>query len=263
MKVLIKIALILAILAGGGSLYFANELAGKKTQLEQDNKQLTDRSAALTRDRDAARDAEAQARQEAAAAQEEASQTKATLEARLVELSQLRQERDQVQRERTELTAQLDEAKTKLALAEEELQKIQAMVVERAPEVKDPTEFIEKIAALEKEKQALASEHKVLSTKLQEISAENKELLRKVEEKTKTPINLRGRVASVESRWGFVVLDIGHNDGVQPNTEFLVYRNNRLVSKVHVTGVNPTTSIAEIIPEFRRLDPRTGDLVVH
>jgi len=60
-----------------------------------------------------------------------------------------------------------------------------------------------------------------------------------------------------------VVLDVGRNDRVQTNAQFLVYRDDKMIGKVQVNSVQATTCIAEILPDYRTDNPRVGDLVVH
>ena len=58
------------------------------------------------------------------------------------------------------------------------------------------------------------------------------------------------------------MLDIGKEERVHSQSEFLLYRNGDLVAKARVTAVNPKNSVAELIPDFTVGMPQEGDLAV-
>ena len=80
---------------------------------------------------------------------------------------------------------------------------------------------------------------------------------------TTTPVGLRGHVTSVQEKWGFLVLDVGQAQRVQPNAEFLVYRDTKLIGKVQVVSVAANNCIAQIMPEYLRSTPSVGDIIIH
>ena len=92
---------------------------------------------------------------------------------------------------------------------------------------------------------------------------ENQQLKDKVVELSTTPANLHGRVANVQDKWNFLVLDIGQQQQVRKNAQFLIYRDHKPVGNVQVLSVGPTTSVAEILPGTRHETPRVGDVAVH
>jgi septal ring factor EnvC (AmiA/AmiB activator) len=59
---------------------------------------------------------------------------------------------------------------------------------------------------------------------------------------------LEGRVLAVNQGWNFVVLSLGDRQGVVNNAEMIVMRDDTMVGKVRVTSVEPSTSIADIVP---------------
>jgi len=109
---------------------------------------------------------------------------------------------------------------------------------------------------------AMVDENKVLSGQLGTLREENQRLKQELDSRRGSPVGLRGTVAYVQDDWNFVVLNIGEKEKVQTNSEFLIYRDSMLVSKVQVITVNPNTSVAEIIADYRRGTPRPGDLVI-
>ena len=57
---------------------------------------------------------------------------------------------------------------------------------------------------------------------------------------------LEGKVLAVNPNWNFVVLSIGDKQGVVNGASLIVKRGGNLVAKLHVTSVEPSTSIADI-----------------
>ena len=94
-------------------------------------------------------------------------------------------------------------------------------------------------------------------------SARIEQLKEKLEFLTTTPIGLRGHVTVVQEKWGFLVLDVGHTQRVQPNAEFLVYRDTKLIGKVQIVSVAADNCIGQIMPEYQRSTPVVGDLIIH
>ncbi len=75
---------------------------------------------------------------------------------------------------------------------------------------------------------------------------------------------LRGRVLAVDRNWNFVVLDLGDRNGVNNNSTMLIQRGGNLVGKVRITSVEPSQSIADIIPNSvpAGITVQAGDTVV-
>ncbi len=76
---------------------------------------------------------------------------------------------------------------------------------------------------------------------------------------------LEGRVLAVDPSWNFVVLSIGDRQGVASNSTLLVKRGRTLVARLKVTSVNPTTSIADVVPGSSKEGNfiRPGDTVIY
>ena len=75
---------------------------------------------------------------------------------------------------------------------------------------------------------------------------------------------LRGRVLAVDRNWNFVVLSLGDRNGVSNNATMIVQRGGELVGKVRITSVEPSQSIADIIPNSvpQGVTVQAGDTVV-
>lgn len=254
MNKLAKIAPIVVILACAGSLFFAFRLSGVKAKLKADNKQLTDGMNAAKAQLDQTKQQMDQYGMLLQKAQNDVAAASANMQAAQVALGEKTKEAEEAKAQVTGLEQQLQETKTKLASAEDTLQKIQEAT---------KTEDMQNIGQIREKLIALGDENKVLSEQLTSMRDENVKLKEQLEEKTITPVGVRGKVALVQPSWGFVVLDIGSKDRVKPDTEFLVYRDNKMIGKVQIVTVNQSTSIAEMLPDYQRGTPRPGDLVIH
>jgi hypothetical protein len=78
----------------------------------------------------------------------------------------------------------------------------------------------------------------------------------------KLPSELKGKVMVVDPKWGFVVLNIGEDQGVLDQGELLINRNSRLVAKVKVRSVLKDRCIANIMPGWQLGDVLEGDLAI-
>ena len=59
---------------------------------------------------------------------------------------------------------------------------------------------------------------------------------------------LTGRVLAVDRNWNFVVLNLGGRSGINANETMVIRRGNSLVGRVRITSVEPSQSIADIVP---------------
>lgn len=75
---------------------------------------------------------------------------------------------------------------------------------------------------------------------------------------------LSGRILAVNSGWNFVVLSIGDKQGAVMNAVMLVVRGGEPIAKVRISSVEPSTSIADIVPGSvrRGVTVQPGDAVV-
>jgi ABC-type transporter Mla subunit MlaD len=171
---------------------------------------------------------------------------------------------DQKTQEATALQTQLTDAKNQLTQTGADLAKAQATVKNIQSALTDVGYTnISDLAELHNRIVSMGEENKVLGQQLVVIHTENEQLKARVEELSTTPVGLRGHVSVVQGKWGFVVMDIGFAQRVQPNSEFLVYRGSKFVGKVQVTSVAAKDCIAQILPDYMKHPPQPGDLVVH
>jgi hypothetical protein len=100
-----------------------------------------------------------------------------------------------------------------------------------------------KLAELQQINQSLTQRVEEAENRSQSLQEESERRLRGLMAK-----GLEGRVLAVNQGWNFVVLSIGDRQGVTTNAEMIVVRDDAMVGKVRVTSVEPSTSIADIIP---------------
>jgi len=75
---------------------------------------------------------------------------------------------------------------------------------------------------------------------------------------------LQGRVLAVNSGWNFVVLNVGDKQGVVTNATLLVVRGSEPIARLRITSVEPSTSIADVLPGTVRKGTavQPGDTVI-
>jgi cell shape-determining protein MreC len=111
---------------------------------------------------------------------------------------------------------------------------------------------------------ALDSEKKVLNDKLLKLEEEKKkrEENERLMKSGKPVPGISGHVVAVNPEWNFVVLDIGSKQGLFEQAGMIVYRGTKLVGKIKITSVEPSTAIADILPEWKQEDIQEGDTVI-
>jgi hypothetical protein len=79
----------------------------------------------------------------------------------------------------------------------------------------------------------------------------------------KMPADLAGTILTVDPKFQFVVLNIGSKQGVAKDGKLLVDRHGKLVGKLRITQVEPNSSVANIIPDWKVTEVMEGDQVIH
>ena len=59
---------------------------------------------------------------------------------------------------------------------------------------------------------------------------------------------LEGQVLAVNGGWNFVVLSLGDRQGAVMNAEMIVVRGDTMIAKIRITSVEPSSSVADIVP---------------
>jgi multidrug efflux pump subunit AcrA (membrane-fusion protein) len=252
-----KIAPIVVILACLGSLFLAFTVAKKKAQhiaqIASLNGTLTATKAELNKTKGTLKQAQA-----------DLTKTKGDLDQANATLVTTKAALDQKTQEASSLLTQLTDATNQLALTKADLATAQATRKNIEAALNDiGITNVSNIAELRDRIVSMGEENKVLGKQLMAMHTENEQLKTRIEELSTTPVGLRGHVSVVQGKWGFIVMDLGHSQRVQPNSEFLVYRDSKFVGKVQVVSVAANNCIAQILPAYLKHPPLPGDLVVH
>jgi len=256
MKMVVRIALILVILACLGSLYCIHTVRIERNGLRIDKINLTESRTVTTnlllRTEGTLRDTIATLNTTSntlVKTIEELGATNKTLVA-------TSEERDKLKTDLADATQKLQTTTTELASTKEALKKAEDTVATQAIE-------IAKIEEIKKQLADANAENKMLGEKLEASNTNVKRLVAENEDLRRTPVNCRGRVAGVDKRWNFLVLDIGQDQKVRKESAFIVYRDSKFICKAQIVAVSANSAVAEILPDMRRGTPRVGDIAIH
>jgi predicted RNase H-like nuclease (RuvC/YqgF family) len=186
------------------------------------------------------------------------------------EIATMKGQVDDLTKQITEAKAALDEKTNALAALQKKLDDI---IKNPAGGTVDPAELAKQIeqmkADLTKAQTEVAESKSLidaLTKKKQEVEAKAADL-----EKYKTTREgqlarpgLSGRILAVNAGWNFVVLSVGDKQGAVMNAPMLVVRGNEAIAKARISSVEPTTSIADIIPGSvrRGVTIQPGDTII-
>lgn len=119
-----------------------------------------------------------------------------------------------------------------------------------APVVGAGADVTAQMQTLQTQKDELKAVNDGLQNRVKGMEGQVAELQRRVNEHQAnvTKPGLAGRVLAVDRNWNFVVLSLGDRNGVNSNTTMVVRRGENLVGRVRITSVEPSQSIADIVP---------------
>ena len=219
------------------------EVAATKKTLEETNGKLADSQKSVadwTAKNDAAQAEITKLKDEVKAKQDEIEIAQAKMNTHQTEIEGLKTKV-------SDLTKEGEDLKQKVTTLEEE------------PVRAELEDSKKRIAELETVEAQLNSQVASIQAKANELEGQlaEKKRIQKVND-------LSGRILAVNEAWNFVVLSVGDKNGVSSNAELLVKRGNTRIGKVRVTSVEPSSSIADIIPEslVGGLSIQPGDFVI-
>jgi cell shape-determining protein MreC len=247
---LIRISLILALVAAlavGGINFFV----------------VKDKITTLTDDRNTQRTAKEQAQTELASTKKTLAKTEADLKQTQQQLADAQAERDKAVADAAAQTKRADQLADKLAKTTQERDVAQdelaayttsgltaAQVSKLNKTLKDMQEAM---VALNEEKTVLLHTRDRLQSRLDQLLGKTTEIV--------LPADLKGKIIVVDPKWDFVVLNIGDDQGVKPDSELLVSRDGKLVAKVIVRSLQKDRCIANVIPGWKLGQVFEGDEV--
>jgi cell shape-determining protein MreC len=171
-------------------------------------------------------------------------------------------EKDQLTSKLSGVQTELEKSKGQVAQLTSDRTSLETQVTQLTADLQAKTQDLEQKggggsanpAEAPSDQQAQLAEQQTLITKLQgDLDSTRSQLATLTKEKQdrmrqKMRNGLEGRVLAVNPAWNFVVLSLGDKNGVVNNAELLIKRGNQLIGKVRVTSVEPSTSIADIVP---------------
>ncbi len=169
------------------------------------------------------------------------------------------------------LNGQVDEAKKNIAARDIELQRLQETVknIASTGPVSKPAEGdpAQKISELEIQVTELKTVKDRLDAQLRSAQTQTASLSRQIASRAdgSSMNGLAGRILAVNRDWNFVVLSLGNRNGVNSNATMIVQRGGSTVGKVRITSVEPSQSIADIIPNSvpAGINVQAGDTVIY
>ena len=122
--------------------------------------------------------------------------------------------------------------------------------------------IIKELAQTIKARDAVIAENKILNSVKNDLQARLDRIIGS-RHRCGAPTGLKGKVLAVDPKFGFVVLDIGDDQGVKERGEMMVARQGKLIGKVRISSVEKDRSVASIMPAWKRGDVMEGDQVIY
>jgi DNA repair exonuclease SbcCD ATPase subunit len=194
----------------------------------------------------------------------ELTQTKSDLTQTRQQLADSRAAQKKAEDTATAETKRADDLSDKLTKASQDLQAAQAELAAYKATGKSPEDIGKLVVQIRQDQEtidAINLEKAVMMRSIAHLTNELNEIIGNQEYVVKLPADLKGKVAVVDPKWDFVVLDVGDEQGVLPDGELLVSRDGKLVAKVVVRTVEKDRCIANIMPGWKLGEVFEGDEV--
>ena len=260
-KILLIVATVLILLSAGLSFMTKTKVASLQGQLASAQDSLTQKTADLKKSETAAK-----------ASAEELATQKAKAETAEAELATSTQALDAAKADLNNANQQLEQAKAEVTRLNDQIATAQsAPGGATTPEGGASTAETAELQAQLKEAQTQLAEAQQLNDsltgKVSDMQGQMETLKQKAEQHDRQVMakGLEGQVLAVNAAWNFVVVSIGDRQGAVPNAEMIVMRGGQQVGKVKITSVEPSTSIADVVPgsTSRGSSVRPGDRVIY
>ncbi len=256
MRIVVKIFLIIALACSGATialLIAKVEPRVKKAEADRDKN---------GQDRDAEAKAKADALAQLETTKGELQTTQASLQATQTELASTKQAADAAQQALQKESS--DHSKVKAELARWKSDHDEFVQLGRTPDQIKKTEAdLKKTTA---ERDTLDKENKMLSLKVNTLTSQNIKLREALygTNIVVLPKGLAGKVAAVDPKYQFVVLDIGERQGAMPKGEMVVTREGKLIGKVRIAETGTDHSVCNVLKEWSQkgTEIMEGDVVL-
>jgi hypothetical protein len=246
---MLRIFLIIAVVAGLAGLFGAYQ-AGEKIKTITSERNDAQEKAKV------AQTAETKAKSEAKKAKDEADKAKSALATTTENLKTTTARAEQQEKRANDLETKLTKSEQDRVTAQQQLAAWNALSIP-VDQVRNLQVELRKTV---EERDAFAEEKKILVRNLTVVQAELDKFKGKDAE-VKLPAGLKGKVLAVDTKYEFVVLDVGSNQGVLERGKMAVSRDGKLVAKLKIYSTEPNRSIANIMRDWRQLEVKEGDTV--
>lgn len=251
---MLRLALILALLVAIGGLAVSHFVA--KPKVDELHSNLVSTTQTLQETTTAKNTAEADAKAQKSVAEKvsrELTDTKALLETASTDAQQQRGRADRLQSDLTKVTKDRNEAQQ--ALAAWNVLGVQ------------PEQISQLRADLKKtsdERDAFASQERIFLRNIEQLQSKLSVYEGNREKPVEMP-GLKGSVVAVDPQWQFVVLDVGEQQGAKERGVVMVRRGDKLVGKARIVTVEPSRSVANLLPGWKQGDVaiEVGDAVLY
>lgn len=189
--------------------------------------------------------------------------------------------------------SELTDTKATLAKTQEELKDTKIELASAQSKIKEQEGIIEAknnviseketaIRNLETEKSNLMTRVEIVKNELLELQVDNEELMDKNDSmearlvdyeirlfpdlaKKAIPKGQQGVVAYVNPDWNFLIVKLlpGSVRSTIPDSEFMIYRTDKLIGKIRVESVVDNLAVAEIMSDWQQATPKNGDGILY
>lgn len=202
---------------------------------------------------------------------EELADAKKDIEQKIVEIAGLKKDKDDLTMQVTEAKTALEAKVAELAVAEAKVKEIMGAGGGEKVDVAAIKAQIEQTKADLAKAQADYQEQKQLAETMSRNKAEADEKLATANKEIEryragvTKAGLTGKILAVNPGWNFVVLSVGDRQGAATGGVMIVTRGGEPIGRVRITSIEPSTSIADIVPGSvrRGVTVQPGDAVVY
>jgi len=251
---MLRLALILALLVAIGGLAVGHFVAKPKVDELKSNLDTTTQN--LQQTTEAKNVAETEARNQKMLAEKvsrELTDTKGLLEAAATDAQQQRGRAERLQTELTSVTRQRNEAQETIA-AWNVLGLQPGQVAQLQTDLKKVTE----------ERDNYANQEPIFIRNIEQL----KTRLARYEGGDEKPVEmpgLKGKIVAVDPQWDFVILDVGETQGAKERGVVMVRRGDKLIGKARIVTVEPSRSVANLLPGWKQGDigVEVGDVVLY
>jgi len=246
-----KISVIVALIAGLAAL-------GLTFVMKPKQQELKDNLASTTQDLQQKTGELASTKKELSTTQASLDETKTELATTKSDLETAKLAQEKAETRANEADAKVTDLTAQIASKDEKIAEYDKKIAEAGAPIE---EMKAKIEDLNKQVAVIEGEKKQLADKVKQQEAEIADL-KGVDGKVVLPAGLKGKVIVYNKSWNFVVIDLGRKDGALESGELTVFRNMKYVGRVKISAVNTKLCIANVLPEWSKLDLQPGDTVI-